>query len=1070
MSSPTDNFGTAHTPNPSGLVDCHSMQGYLALVRARDAPKTVLAEATYDVLDPTTQPASKYYAAAAESFARADQILGQLGKIQPNQATRPRIGLWLGQALLALARRDFGSANHWLGIALKHQPNHLLVLMLAGRLYLQTRRVDQALRTYQHVLRLAPQFGVPPDPTVLQSNDTAMQSVMKLALDQGLGMDPRVGLGLSFWLLGDARRAQLAWTRAINLNPHNRGARFLLALVDLNDSKASSTANHDDATKRSKQVASTKSFGRLFQETHGKFVAPALGLVRNAEVQGQLPRAIKLAERAIQYADTTAHYRRAMSERCRLAFAQGNHADIETYAAKLSRGDGTSSTPNAMPDPIVEIVRAQVFIKSGTAFYREALNVVDIAVTKLGGEKHAPPELQVLHALLLAFPHPGMSAPELLVNAKRARDVLTRLHAVYKAASSGKAELREIANDPLVFCQLAKMWQGENEEKAVEAYQTAIEIYTRVHMQQDQLTNGDTDATSKLMGIKLSNNLGALYLNRGNVEEAMQMFEQLLSDLGTQVNTEEEEIMQAILLYNLGRAYEGAHESEKAIEAYRGLLAKHPEHLHAKIRLSSLLHAANKLGEEDVLLKEANASHPKDPLLRAYITYYLARNEKWKDVSDFAHQTRRGNANDIQALCALGAYHYRLARESKTGGKELDQLKDYCRAAEAYNRALEIDPRCAVACQGLAIAIAEDHLSKHGASANASSMGGGVLDAHGSLVKSRNLDVALAVFIRIRDCLPTQSVLVNIGHCYAFKGEEEKAIEMYTAALDMAKGNDPTVLLFLARAHYQLGGRQSDHVAMTKALERCQQAAQLKPTDKAIQYNIAMIQQKSAEIVLGLDPSNRSLVEVEQVIEQAKQSTEIFQALAEAPERPLPYDVDLVEQRQKYGQGLLRRADDQIQRQSTWETEQAEKHAHAVAKRAEERRRLEEIEQAKRQEEQAKRDAEAEVRERQRLEAQAWREQIKAAQDDEERARAERAEIKEGKRSSKKSRKEKEDGFVTDGDEEAATAAPRQKKKKGKKEAAVDPDDSDRDSTSSRSRSRSKVGCTSLSGVIEWCC
>jgi RNA polymerase-associated protein CTR9 len=60
---------------------------------------------------------------------------------------------------------------------------------------------------------------------------------------------------------------------------------------------------------------------------------------------------------------------------------------------------------------------------------------------------------------------------------------------------------------------------------------------------------------------------------------------------------------------------------------------------------------------------------------------------------------------------------------------------------------------------------------------------------------------------------------------------------------------------------------------MTKALSHCQKAAELKPADKAILHNIAMIQQKAAEIVLGLDPSKRLLQEVEQVIEQAESST-----------------------------------------------------------------------------------------------------------------------------------------------------------------------------------------------------
>jgi RNA polymerase-associated protein CTR9 len=192
-----------------------------------------------------------------------------------------------------------------------------------------------------------------------------------------------------------------------------------------------------------------------------------------------------------------------------------------------------------------------------------------------------------------------------------------------------------------------------------------------------------------------------------------------------------------------------------------------------------LLYAAGKTSEEDALLKEANAGHAKDPLLRAYITHYLVRNEKWKDASEYASQTRRGNQDDVHALCALGAYHYHLARESK--GSEAERTRDYCRSGEAFSRALEVDPKCAVAAQGLAIAIAEDHLPLRRAGQNG--------DA--AVVRNRGLDVALSIFTRIRDCMGGKSVSINMGHIYANKGDEEKAIETVssTGALVLAFEN-----------------------------------------------------------------------------------------------------------------------------------------------------------------------------------------------------------------------------------------------------------------------------------------
>ena len=47
------------------------------------------------------------------------------------------------------------------------------------------------------------------------------------------------------------------------------------------------------------------------------------------------------------------------------------------------------------------------------------------------------------------------------------------------------------------------------------------------------------------------------------------------------------------------------------------------------------------------------------------------------------------------------------------------------------------------------------------------------------------------------------------------------------------------------------------------------QALHLQPGDKAIMYNIAMIQQKSAEMLFALPPAKRSLSDLQRVIEQA---------------------------------------------------------------------------------------------------------------------------------------------------------------------------------------------------------
>jgi len=136
-----------------------------------------------------------------------------------------------------------------------------------------------------------------------------------------------------------------------------------------------------------------------------------------------------------------------------------------------------------------------------------------------------------------------------------------------------------------------------------------------------------------------------------------------------------------------------------------------------------------------------------------------------------------------------------------------------------------------------------------------------------------------------------------------------------------------------------------------------------------------MIQQKSAELLFSLEPSKRTTEELKVAIDHAQQAVKYvsistpalsiplhpsslrfsfltpitlslvpspiltcstFRALADDKSGALPYDADLADQRARYGDGLLRRAPEQITRQEAYESE-----AHA---RVEEVRKLRQAE------------------------------------------------------------------------------------------------------------------------------
>lgn len=173
------------------------------------------------------------------------------------------------------------------------------------------------------------------------------------------------------------------------------------------------------------------------------------------------------------------------------------------------------------------------------------------------------------------------------------------------------------------------------------------------------------------------------------------------------------------------------------------------------------------------LLKEALQSDQSNMDVRSYYSYFLISIGSYKDALTFTLQTfMKFDKNDLFTFCVLGWLHFNAGREAKSPEEIKDRQKQYFKAAEAYERALHIDPKCAFAAQGLAIALAEDVLVPK-AAANAPP----VSAADEAKAKTRAANQALGIFTRIKDSLVSGAVNVNIGHCLFARGEEERAIE-----------------------------------------------------------------------------------------------------------------------------------------------------------------------------------------------------------------------------------------------------------------------------------------------------
>lgn len=200
---------------------------------------------------------------------------------------------------------------------------------------------------------------------------------------------------------------------------------------------------------------------------------------------------------------------------------------------------------------------------------REALNFIEQTAKRNNGK--GPLEYTVLHACLLAYPHPGMKDEEIAKNRLTARSMLTEAHDLVSSATTEEdwAKLRGVGTDADIFVDLARLWQDESLEKAIGAYQTAVSIAT------DEAEEGKS---TDYRNIRLSSNLGTLFHLQGNIETAERMYQEALSKIASDEG-QEAEVAKTMLAYNLARAYEDDGDVVKASQWYRDVLRQHPEHM-----------------------------------------------------------------------------------------------------------------------------------------------------------------------------------------------------------------------------------------------------------------------------------------------------------------------------------------------------------------------------------------------------------------------------------------------------------------------------------------------------------
>ncbi|KAG9103027.1 hypothetical protein FRC06_000428 [Ceratobasidium sp. 370] len=968
---------------PVQAASAHSLLALLRLESARNAPKIVLTDARADQLPP--QHTKGAFVDQATEFVNA----GQTALVSdPGSPESVSTLFYLTKGIYQMTRWSWAGAEKDFEIVLAKHSSNVIALMGKARILYARKQYREALKGFQECLTL--------NPNMLP--------------------DPRIGIGLCFWQLDHRDRALAAWKRAEQVHPDSWYPVLLIGLYLVNLSKDPKLP----AQKRqSALVEGANRLKRAWTESKLNNASAATAMSDVFLLKGQLNKALKAAERTIQYADTLSVAVNGRLRAARVSHTEGN------YSAALVHYRAAAEEPGK--SVLADIGLAQMHVQADEL--SAAIHVLDKLV-----QSNAGIEASAFLASLRALPRRALSATDAAAEQSRAKEIFEKvLRMIENGAGAGTGG---VASDRDMYVEIARLWQRDNVDKAAKALAQAVKLA------------GAPDA-------RLLNNVAVMRHMEGDLVGAKSGYEEaaMVAGSGSAGTEADADDVVTTVLYNLGRLHEDLGDSTMAGEVYDKLLARHPEYVDATLRKAQLYLSANRASEAAALVKQASHAHPKDLNVRAFASYFALASDQvsLNDARSFVHGTLNVDRTDVHALCAAAWMNYHMARENRAM-PDADRRKRYKNAVDLYKQALGYDATCAVAAQGLAIMIAEDV------------MGAAIVPGQPqeeARLREVNLRDALGIFTKVRESLVDGSVYCNMGHCYFLREEYDRALECYeTASNRFYNGTNTTALIHLARTFYAKATRDMSFATMRQALSYAQRALHIAPLDKSIVYNIAMIEQKAAEMLFSLPPDKRSLVDLESAVQHAGHAQKLFASLHSDPSPNTPYSRDVADQRRKYGESMLRKAPEQLSVQQAYEAEINARRDAAKLKRVEETERAREVERMAREAKEAEAERLRAERQKAREEVEKWNAElaIKAESSEEERERKARRkreprEPGEGgeKKRRKKPKKEEDEGAALFSDEEEREDGVKEerdskpKKPRPKKRVVQDAEDLDDD-------------------------
>ncbi|GMM53031.1 Ctr9 protein [Starmerella bacillaris] len=537
------------------------------------------------------------------------------------------------------------------------------------------------------------------------------QELLAARFDLQSSADPRIGIGLCCWHLGDKNKALKAWQRAREV-----------------------AEQRNDAEKQNAPLGTAHCvLGVWF--LNAAYHGPQQSFAQNyTEAISHFQSAYKCGQTAFSA--------------LRLAAYLYSRKDMQRVKKLVTQVLGTASKPSQLAEAQFWEARAAHFgndLPAAHLLYSRAVEAEGTFIKTNSQDANAAAHIGkgVVEYLL------GRKAEALFTfeNAVKNLKASPDLHFYYGffAFLMDTDDLRSVARDELEkYIRLAK---AANQTVRVQALLALAQLRESEYAASYALLR---QAAETLDDAALNTNLACFAFQLKEYEAALSYLQKCPDS--------------KLVQYNTARVQEALGNTEEARKTYKEL-----NDSASNARLLLMDEDPERACTESLRLVSAD---PRDLELRALCTHLYRRwalSASDKQVAkkaavgeqDMHKQTLTEiNKHDVYTLVCMGNIYLRNAASIPKSRPE-DRQRAYGRAAEFFNKSLQLDPKSAYAAQGLAIVFCE----------------------------TRNAAAALPILARCREAIATAQTLVNMAHCHVALGEFKRAAELYVLALSDQENN-----------------------------------------------------------------------------------------------------------------------------------------------------------------------------------------------------------------------------------------------------------------------------------------